>query len=102
MGWLSDILIGLAVGATIVGAAAVTISLVCKYIDAKEVQKQARQMAKQRCPDAIYAMIKSKDTRRVCCGIFGESGKELGEMKMEAEDGVDPYLYEGQKIPLYA
>lgn len=103
MGWLTDILIGLATvtaaTAAVVGTV-VVVSLICDYIDAPEIQKQTRQVAKQKCPDALYARIKSKDTRKVKCDIFGEAENKLGEVNMEARNGVDPDLRVGQVIPL--
>lgn len=44
--------------------------------------------AESRFKDAIKAMIKSKTTRKVNVGIFGEYDNHLGDIELESDKGV--------------
>ena len=100
MGWL-DLLLGIAVG---VG----TVVLVRSYITKQEIRKQATIRFKEVIGNAKHvnkglkepcARINNLSQKSVGVGLYN-FGEELGSLKIEARDGVDPDLRVGQVIPL--
>ena len=88
------------VGAAIAAGAAV--ALVCDYIDRQQIKKEALKRAREQALQAWKAEIKEKKKNAVTVGIFDRTNDEVGRFQMEARNGVDPDLYVGQTIPLYA
>lgn len=65
-----------------------------KKITASEIS----QAVKEKCPAAFSAMIKEKKRNAVNVGIFDSNNKEIGEMTVKSQEGVDSSLREGQMI----
>lgn len=101
MGWL-DILLGVGAAIAAGAAAGAAVALVCDYIDRQQIKKEALKRAREQALQAVKAMIKEKKKNAVSVGIFDRTNDEVGRFQIEAKNGVDPDLYVGQTIPLYA
>ncbi len=90
------LLIPFLIGAAIGGVSGTVIGFICGIIgdiDSETIKEQT----KIKCPDAIKALVKSKTTKRVNCGIFDEE-KEITEIDFSTENGEVKNLYVGQEI----
>jgi hypothetical protein len=68
-----------------------------KKITAREIS----QAVKEKCPAAFSAIIKEKKRNAVNVGIFDSNNKEIGEMTVKSQEGVDSSLREGQMIYVF-
>ena len=92
------ILLGAAVGgAAVGGAVGAGIGYIVCAIKGDIDSEKIREQTKIKCPDALKALVKSKTTKKVNCGIFDEE-KEITEIDFSTENGVVKNLYVGQEI----
>lgn len=88
-------------GALLVGAAATAaVAAICITISELISPRQIAQTAKKKCPEAIKALVESKDTRKVGVGLFDSNNDRVGEMTIESSKGVSSSIYVGQQIPV--
>ena len=87
-------------GAAVGAAATVAVAAICVTISELISPRQIAEKAKIKCPGAIKAFVESKDTRRVCVGLFDSNNDRVGEMTIESSKGVSSSIYVGQQIPV--
>ncbi len=80
------------------GAATIIAITINNYITAREIAKQAKEQAPKKGLQAIKAMVKSKNTKKVDIGLFNSSNEEVQQMTIESSKGVSNDLYVGQEI----
>lgn len=83
-------------GVAAIGAAAYVSVKIYKKITANRIAEEARRKYKE----AFKAKIKAKKQDSVDVGIFDRNNKEIGEMTLQSQEGVDSSLRKGQVISL--
>lgn len=83
-------------GAAAIGLVAYGTVKIYKKITANQIAEEARR----KCKEAFKAKIKAKKQNSVDVGIFDSNNKEIGEMTVQSQEGVDSSLRVGQVIPI--
>lgn len=83
----------------LLGAAAAAAAYLVVNVAVEITQDVIRRRAQKNFERAKYVLVKEiKNAKKVKVGVFGNNSKELGELVIESDKGVDKDIRVGQKI----